>query len=677
METLKDILKKTLAIAIYGLSLDTKEFINKYEKKANIICLLDGFQKEGEMYGYPIFSLEKAISEGISRIIVVARPASRMTIINRIGEVCRNNSIELFDVDGNDLLNKREVLYSFNKIEGASIADLLDLADRSDVISFDLFDTLVVRKAFDYTDVFSILENNLLSSGINIPNFVNLRISTELEMPKNYAPDLKEIYSSLLKKTDNCNISASDLSEMEWRLDFSLLMPRYSVCKIYRELVNSDKKIVITTDSYYHENQIKKILQRFDLMGYDNIFISCEYKTSKKFYLFEKMIEKTLYSGNRILHIGDNASTDISRAMELGINTYRIYSCVDLFYNLGGLGFENKINCLSDRIKAGLFISKIFNNPFVLDSGQINLSVTNSFDIGYLFFSPIITDFVLWINDRINHYRINNVLFSARDGYLIQDLYNRIDDNTKSYYFLTSRMASIRAGLKSVEDINAVDNIPFSGTSEEKDKIRFGIDSSEFSSKSEREDVILKHSALNRENYLKYINKLNLDKAGIALYDFVAKGTIQKYLQRLFNSHLKGLYFMQLDNNYAITQNIDIESFYYGDNKNFIYEIYQLLETILMSPNPSVEEFDENGNPIYAKEIRTKVEINCIKQIQAGIKSYFEDLVKIIDKTYITVNKDFDEYIASLIRKVSINDEAFLSLKFEDKFYGRIANFYL
>ena len=102
-------------IALYGLSTETERAIktfNEYE----IVGLLDGFKQEGELFEKPILSLDGAISMGIEKIIVVARPGSCKAIVGRIGEKCNKAGIQVFDIRGKNLLIDEKDIWSYEKI---------------------------------------------------------------------------------------------------------------------------------------------------------------------------------------------------------------------------------------------------------------------------------------------------------------------------------------------------------------------------------------------------------------------------------------------------------------------------------------------------------------------------------------------------------------------------------
>ncbi len=677
MAKIEEILEqnKGKKIALYGLGTETGRFLSEHKEDISVIGLLDGFRVEGEIYGHPIISLRSAIACGVSLIIVVARPGSCKVIAKKIGDTCRKYAVALFDVRGCDLLAARAVSYDFCGIRGESKAKLIEKIERAKVVSFDLFDTLITRKVLDYTDLFELLENRLIGQGIHIPDLARLRLSAEKECSKNRAPTLVEIYNDILRRAGGSLLSAEELAKMEWELDLSLVLPRDSVCDVFRESVAAGKCVVITTDSYYSSDQIRQILSLFHLGGYKALFVSCEKGTSKALRLFEYLWEMDGNNTGAVLHIGDNVVADIECAESQGIETYRIYSASDLFDALGGLSAEKEIVSLSDRVKAGLFVSRMFNDPFVFEEGDRRLAVSDASDIGYLFCAPIITDFSIWLRDRIKQEKISQMLFCARDGFLVGKLYRKIDSETKTFYFLTSRTAAIRAGVEDDTDIFYIDSMKFFGTREENLRVRFGIESSSgIQEEKGRNEAILTRSEILRTNYKKYICKLGISEDETAMFDFVAKGTTQMYLQKLFPQHIKGFYFLQLEPEFMMDKGLDIEPFYTDEERDtsVIFDNYYILETILTSPYPQVEEFDEDGDPIYMSEVRSKQDIKCFKRTQDGIESYFNDYISILSEEEQTQNKRLDEIFLALINSVKIKDKEFMELTVEDSFFGRM-----
>lgn len=722
-------------IALYGLGTETERVIEDLNDKYDIVGLLDGFRDSGEIYGKKIIALDQVLSLSISKIIVVARPGSCKAITKRIGGFCRENDIALFDIRGKDLLTDNRVSYDFIGVKGYKRKELIAKSKLADVVSFDLFDTLIMRRVFSYTDIFEIVESRLRDEGITIPDFAVKRLQVEKELSQKGAPFLIDIYIAIIDKIDEDLLNvlavylddshdlfvkniAEHLVNMEYETDRNTICLRREMVEVFDELVKAGKNVYITTDTYYSKKQIVDILDDLGIVGYKDVLVSSEYNRGKRQGLFdvlksmeqldsdipqdiddtenednngivkETVIKKT---GKGILHIGDDTVSDIEAADCAGIESFKIYSAEELFDKVGGFGLEDDIASLSDRIKVGMLNASLFNSPFQFETSDRKITLTDAVEIGYVICAPVICDYMFWFRERVKEQGIKNVWFSARDGYLPRKLYEMMG-NDNSIYFLTSRIAAIRAGMESVEDVKYVDSMKFFGTEEENLKVRFGIEVEDIgvqavNNKENLEvskatglidyaDAILERSKIQKCNYMNYIKKLNICQGGIAFFDFVAKGTTQMYLQRLTSHPLKGLYFLQLEPEFMKDMALDIEPFYSEKEKDdsAIFDNYYILETLLTAPHPQIMEFDEQGEAVYAKELRSEKDLKCFEEMQCGVIKYFDDYLKLVPEGIHSENKVLDEKTLALIHSLKIDHESFLLLTVEDPFFNRMTN---
>lgn len=676
-------------IALYGLGTETARVLKVLEDDFEVVGLLDSFRTDGEIYGKQIISLDGAVGLGIKMIIVVARPGSCRAITKAIGGRCCQAGIVLMDIRGRNLLETKKVSYSFSDSCGVTRAELEEKIRNSDVVSFDLFDTLVMRQTLSSDDVAGYVDCRLREKGIFIEDFCSKRLESEKELSRNTAPTLIEVYQNMLERTicKTVDITAEKLADLEWDTDFGLLVPRKEVCDIFRETANREKRVYIVSDTYYNKSQLAQILEKCGITKYMDILSSSSYKMSKTQGLYQVL--KNREGPKRYLHIGDDIVADIENANKWGVETYRVFSSFDLLDDVGSLGLLEHADSLSDRLKIGMFVSKIFNSPFQFENEDRSIEINDAYDVGYVLCAPVISDFVVWFQNHMEKGQFKNIWFSARDGYLIKKMYVHLmqtcHQEDKTVYFLTSRTAAIRAGVKDEKDIRYVDEMKFSGMLEENLKERFGIDVSSTKCGNVLSDenglmrymnVILENSRMAYTNYQKYIGKLSIESGDIAFFDFVAKGTTQMFVQRLVDSRLKGFYFLQLEAEHMKEKKLDIQSFYEGGEKDscVVYDDYYILETMLTAPHPSVQEFDENGGPVYAVETRRENDLLCFEKAQKGILNYFKTYIKLCPKTARTVNRKLDEVFLGLIHKVRITDLDFLGLVVEDPFFNRMTD---
>ena len=199
MSDLSNLLQKYKKIAIYGLGTETERVLGEIGTEVSVVGLLDGYKKEGELYGLPIISIEKAIQKQIKLILVVARPGSCKAIAQRIGKICTENQIVLLDIRGNDLCNPKRVSYHFQNVNGITKKQLWKKIEQYPVISVDLFDTLIMRQVLFPTDIFELVNLKLKEQGINIDDFCGRRLESEKYLAKKRQSTLEEIYAYMIR----------------------------------------------------------------------------------------------------------------------------------------------------------------------------------------------------------------------------------------------------------------------------------------------------------------------------------------------------------------------------------------------------------------------------------------------------------------------------------------------
>ena len=394
------------------------------------------------------------------------------------------------------------------------------------------------------------------------------------------------------------------MARLEWETDRDLVVPRKELCTLLREAHQQGKPVYIVSDTFYTKDQLAALLNHCGITFYTDILASCDYRTGKTQGLFTVLRQRI--PEKHCVHIGDSIDADIKSAERSGYTACQLFSGLELFEKAGYLGLWEKIHSLSSRIQTGMLAANLFNSPFQFEEPERKIHVADAYDIGYLFLGPVITGFVIWLYRQMRQRGLKNIWFCARDGYLIKKLYDQLDTSANSVYFLTSRFAAIRAGIEDDGDIHYVESMRFSGSLQEQLRERFGISveaDAERGRLLDYREEILKAAEVNRKNYLTYLQNLETAEGEIAFCDFSARGTVQMYVQRLLDRHLKGLYFSQLDPGYMEAKGLEISPFYSGDSG--VYRNFYVLEAVITAPQPSVFGFDENGDACFVRETRS------------------------------------------------------------------------
>lgn len=668
-------------ILIYGIGIGTKSILDCCPE-FNIVGLLDGIRKNEYLYDKYIYDIDDILSLNPDGIVIVARKATTRIIYRRINKFCRDNDIPIYSIYGKNLLeefisNNIENEYFFlNEIK------LKDEIDNHDVISFDIFDTLLMRKLLFPRDVFKIVSRR----NKQLPfDFVSERISSEQDLLTDGNPNIKQIYNRLSER--NNDYDTKHLMSEEIKAEEEILITRKIVVDLFKYAVESSKDVYIVSDMYLSKDILEKILSERGITGYKDILVSCEYGKSKCSGLFD--ILKTKINSKKCIHIGDNDEADGFYAKQAGFDYFLIKSSYDMMEISSLNKFLDFTSSFNDRLRISLIISEIFNSPFALYDSKSKPSVRIPEQLG-LFVAPIISDFVIWMNDKVVSDKCDNVLLAARDGFLIKKMLDRLKNTDVKYtYLLVSRICSIVAAIKSKKNIEYLKKITYTGKPEDMMRHRYLLDENDISEYNDafrnineyidsHASLILKKSEKIRENYLKYISDNNIDLSGkTGFFDFVSSGTAQLNFQSFSEKKLYGYYFINVYDDIPEKKTLDITAMY-GKGLAFelqsnLYDKYIFLENILTSDMPTLNYFDENGKPVYATEYRKESEIKNIMLIHKSIIGYFENYIALYDKNEECHTNISDVILGSVDGNILDIDSKLLSgMVLKDDFNGTV-----
>jgi HAD superfamily hydrolase (TIGR01549 family) len=208
----------------------------------------------------------------------------------------------------NYLVFKRETTFE------ALYNEFTACVDRFDVISFDVFDTLISRKVANPTDIFDLIEKKTGKRG-----FAKKRVMAEMyargKTPKGIEDvSIDDIYSEL----KNGGFGYLEQNEIDEELDSCYKNPAgYKLYSLARE---KNKMIIAVSDMYLPPDIILKILVNAGYPDVSRLFVSGEYgKTKSTGHLFSLVLDELNIDNNKIMHIGDNYRSDILGAGKAGI----------------------------------------------------------------------------------------------------------------------------------------------------------------------------------------------------------------------------------------------------------------------------------------------------------------------------------------------------------------------
>ncbi|MEI0532266.1 HAD-IA family hydrolase [Brachyspira pilosicoli] len=527
------------------------------------------------------------------------------------------------------------------------LESLKTLINKHDVISFDIFDTLLLRPYAEPRNVFQHLENIYGTVGFThsrdnaIINLINRKNINNA--------DYDDIYNFLPQRF-------FFLKEKELQLEIDTLYANPEMKCVFDYVKNLNKKIIIVSDMYYSSKILDSILKKNGYTGYDKIYVSGEIKKSKgEGLLFHHIKEELNIEYNNIFHIGDNIHSDYNIPISLGINAYNYIKPLDQFL-LSNKKMEIFFNTnkydFTTGIIVGIIVKRFIFNELPKDYWKY---------LGYYLGGALCYGLSKFVYNEVIKENIKDVLFIARDGYTIEKIFNLINDNKyniNTYYLYSSRSINLeickcyknptswwieRIDLF-IEIFKKISPQFLSMLPEQfddiDDKITFLINN---------EDILNDLSDKILEKYTKYINNFNISSNKIAMFDTAGFAfNSMKLLKKIFpNADILGLYWC--------INSEDRDDFWckaYQKMLNVFFEYYDILEFLITAPELPLQYLDENGKFYFSDNKYEKVRAEIYKDISYGEILFSEDLLSIF-KNY---SVDFDCYSLVTLTNIFINN---------------------
>lgn len=514
---------------------------------------------------------------------------------------------------------------------------LFYMIDKCDVVSFDIFDTLLKRNVLNPRDVFFYMEKKY-----DIPGFTEKRIEAE----KRARVKLKGTEITLADIYDEYG---EDLTEKELKTESELLRCNNDMLSIFKKCIES-KRVILTSDMYLPESFIVRILDREGIVGYNKLYISSSIKKTKNSgELFEYIIEDQNVDKRKIIHIGDSMHSDYIIPRKIGLHAIHIPK------NIPKAKFQLKKGGIEQNI-----INAFLNNTSFAESDDY-------YRFGYERFGMFLWGYSKWLHESLVTEGIKEVYFFSRDGLIMKKAFDILYNDVNTYYLEVSRRAlrvpvlwmnyefehvidmispsklvSLATifdgiGLEIREYVELINEYGFNmSTSFDRNDLINNSDLKQLYDQLGSE--IEKNSKKEYDLLVKYIRQKNL-KGKFAIVDIGWSGGMQRYLEEVLTKleiehSIKGYYIGVADyykRNTDVMPTLDLNGYlfdFFHDNKAIDRRsaFVGLFESLFLEQEGSVKNYiEENGimraNRLpyeYLENNQPTYEFECIKKVQNG-----------------------------------------------------------
>lgn len=315
------------------------------------------------------------------------------------------------------------------KSEKLSACNFVEELSSYDIISFDVFDTLIFRPFSEPADLF-----HLIGKELGIMDFVNIRTQNEYkarlrskERFGHMEVDLKAIWEII---SEDAGFDPEKGMKVETELEETFCFANPFMKKVYSELISRDKYVIITTDMYLPADVIEHILTKNGFSGYGKLYLSNEYGCSKADgKLYGELIKD--HPGKRIIHVGDNRHSDVDMALKAGLSVKR-------YPNV------NKNMLLYRPYDMSAMVGSAYRaivNTYLYNG--LNM-YSQEYEYGFIYGGLFVMGYCSFIHEYVKNNGIDKVLFLSRDGDTLKKAYDLLYPGENTSYVYWSRKAATK-----------------------------------------------------------------------------------------------------------------------------------------------------------------------------------------------------------------------------------------
>ncbi len=524
------------------------------------------------------------------------------------------------------------------------INEILKQAANCDVVSFDVFDTLLMRPYAQPTDLFVHLEQLE-----NMPGFAAERVRVEKRLHAEKPSGVEEvrfddIYAAMDKKY-------AGMRDKELALEAQVLYADPEALELISQLAKQNKKIVAISDMYLPGAAIAEILKSKGFDAIEKVYCSSDFLKSKwSGNLFKIVFDDLNIHASKMLHIGDNEHADFKMARSSGACAFLWPQKKATFLGLSE-NIRLKSLCVNNPGKLAISITiGLAIRDWVLNKDQGNYWKKT----GYIFGGPLCYGYTRFIIDEILKKRMDAALFVARDAWVLEKISDIIGgpewNQVKKQYVYAQRIFNLATSLSHTDRLPSQlssiltffgRRIPALGAELPSSGLVPQDLGKELFEKYKSE--IMEQSSKFSDEYKNYLDSFGIDAKKIALVDFSAMSfNSALLLQRMMpDKDFYGIYCLCAP---AKKVKLDYTEYKNSDPNHPWFKEYNILEFFVTSPEHPVIDL-KNGTPVYSDgeaekcaayahmsegEIQFAHDMCCVFGTNAT-RFMYSDIVSIID----------------------------------------------
>lgn len=301
-----------------------------------------------------------------------------------------------------------------------------------DVVTFDVFDTLLLRPLARPEDAFY-----LLGARLGYPDLRRLRIQAEEEARRrkelaagSREVTLEEIWAVLAPET---GLSQTEGMAAERRLESDLCRANPYFLPVVAALRRQGKTLAVLSDMYLEEETVAALLDRCGFGTFDACLVSGERGSSKSGGGLYRLARKLLGPGRACAHVGDDPWADQRQAEAAGWAAFP-------YRNVHRAGTPYRAEDMSPIVGS-------------LYRGLVNMRLHNgaelhsrAWEYGYVYGGLFAVGYCRFVERLRRELGADRLLFLSRDGAVLLRVYQRLypAEGERAVYARWSRLAAAK-----------------------------------------------------------------------------------------------------------------------------------------------------------------------------------------------------------------------------------------
>ncbi len=301
-----------------------------------------------------------------------------------------------------------------------------------DVVSFDVFDTLIFRRFSHPADVFY-----LVGMELDYPDFRRLRIEAEAGARQKKQREtgcgevtFEEIWRELEQRS---GIPMERGMEVEARWEERCCYANPYMKQVTEILRAQGKRMVIASDMYLGEQRLRKLLAHSGYGPFEAYFVSADEGGSKADGRLYARIRQWLGKDRTCAHIGDHKLSDVRQAVQGGF-TGMWYPNVQ---QAGEPYRPRDMSALTGSLYRGLVNAHIHNGQAVY---------SKAYEYGFIYGGLFVAGYCRFIHRLAQERAVDKLLFLSRDGAVLLQAYRLLypGETDRTVYAYWSRLAAVK-----------------------------------------------------------------------------------------------------------------------------------------------------------------------------------------------------------------------------------------